>query len=91
MFITLFTLFVQLSDLSGGVALKSRYICPLGSLLAGALQDISSLQVLLVVVAVFHGVSVLTVALCVEESVHAKSLSKDDYDVESRQSLFRLV
>uniref|UniRef100_A0A0B7AJA2 Major facilitator superfamily (MFS) profile domain-containing protein n=1 Tax=Arion vulgaris TaxID=1028688 RepID=A0A0B7AJA2_9EUPU len=58
-----------------------------GSLLAGALQDIFNLQVLFVVVALFHAVSVLTVVLCVEESVTMK-LPLEDGDPQTRTALF---
>ncbi|XP_059139022.1 proton-coupled folate transporter-like [Physella acuta] len=52
----------------------------IGSLLAGALQDIANLQTTLVVVSVFHAASVLTVVLCMEESMHDKMPSGEGFD-----------
>ncbi|KAI8749365.1 proton-coupled folate transporter [Biomphalaria glabrata] len=51
-----------------------------GSLLAGGLQDISSLQVSLVVVSIFHAASLLTVVLCMDESIHDKLPSEEGFD-----------
>ncbi|GFN99410.1 solute carrier family 46 member 3 [Plakobranchus ocellatus] len=60
-----------------------------GSLLAGAFQDVSTLHTTLAVVAVFHGASVLTVFLCMEESVHDKMPSEEGFDSNyNNHSLF---
>uniref|UniRef100_A0A2C9LYC8 Major facilitator superfamily (MFS) profile domain-containing protein n=1 Tax=Biomphalaria glabrata TaxID=6526 RepID=A0A2C9LYC8_BIOGL len=49
-------------------------------LFLGGLQDISSLQVSLVVVSIFHAASLLTVVLCMDESIHDKLPSEEGFD-----------
>ncbi|CAL1537363.1 unnamed protein product [Lymnaea stagnalis] len=51
-----------------------------GSLLAGALQDIANLQATFVVVSAFHAASVLTVVMCMDESVHDKMPSEEGFE-----------
>lgn len=60
-----------------------------GSLMAGAFQDVSSLHTTLATVAVFHLASVLTVFLCMEESIHDKMPSEEGFDTSyNKQNLF---
>ncbi|RUS89235.1 hypothetical protein EGW08_002978 [Elysia chlorotica] len=60
-----------------------------GSLLAGAFQDVANLHTTLATVAVFHGASVLTVFLCMEESIHDKMPSEEGFETDyNRHNLF---
>ncbi|XP_012940852.2 proton-coupled folate transporter [Aplysia californica] len=62
-----------------------------GSLLAGAFQDVANLETTLVAVAVFHAASVFTVVLCIEESIHDKMPSEEGYVSEDkRHGLFSI-